>query len=31
MAQHRTIREPSVEQILETEKLTYEYILKKIW
>ena len=31
MAQHRTIAEPTVEEILETEKLTYEHILKKIW
>lgn len=33
MAQHRTIKAPTIEEILETEKLTHEYILKKkkIW
>lgn len=29
MARHRIIEVPAVEEILETEKLTYEYILKK--
>ena len=29
MARHRIIEVPTVEEILETEKLTYEYILKK--